>query len=70
MQMKHLKWLCAACILGYYIFAVVGTYVVPVSYDAWVTATCILIFTLIGLYFLNERKAKDEVPESDNKQPR
>ena len=66
--MKHFKWLCVACIIGYYTFAIIGIYVVPVSYDAWVTATCILIFIIIGLYFLNERRTKDEAAAPDNKQ--
>ncbi|MFC1828339.1 hypothetical protein ACFL0O_01870 [Thermodesulfobacteriota bacterium] len=54
--MKHFKWLYVACIVGYYVFAVIATYVVPVSYDAWVTATCIVIFVIIGLSLYSEKK--------------
>jgi hypothetical protein len=58
--MKHFKWLYGACIFGYYIFGVIATYVVPVSYDAWVSATCITIFIIIGLSLYSEHKTKQQ----------
>jgi uncharacterized membrane protein YoaK (UPF0700 family) len=58
LHMKHIKWVYAACISGYYVFAIVGTYVVPASYDAWVTATCIFIFIIVSLGFYGEWKTK------------
>lgn len=61
MQMKHVKWLYAACVIGYYAFAIIGTYVVPTSYDAWVTATCTAIFVIIGLFFYGERKTQQKM---------
>ena len=67
--MKYFKWICVACIIGYYTFAIIGTYVVPASYDAWVTVTCLMIFIIISLYLYNERKTKDQATEPESKQP-
>ena len=58
--MKHFKWLYAVCIFGYYIFGIIATYVAPVSYDAWVTATCIVIFAIMGLSLYSERIRKQQ----------
>jgi len=56
--MKFVNWFVVACILGYTIFGIVATYFIPMSYDAWVTATCIFIFIIIGVYFYIDRKNK------------
>ena len=56
--MKFVNWFVVGCILGYAVFGIVATYVIPMSYDDWVTATCIFIFIIIGVYFYSERKNK------------